>query len=68
MSISIEVVGGGEPSDEELAALSIAVEVLVAEDAVREPRATPGWVIAGLHEAVGGQTVSSPPMPTGPAS
>jgi hypothetical protein len=60
---TIRVVGGGQPSDEQLAALTIAIETLVAEDeALATAAAVPeGWMVAALREGVGGPLVAEPP-------
>lgn len=52
------VVGGGEPSAEQLAALTVALTpVVVVGESTPEPS---GWVRAGLLEAVGGRPFASP--------
>jgi hypothetical protein len=63
--VRIQVVGGGEPSDEELAAITIALEAIAAEAKAQatEARGLPGWVTASLREAVGGELNVAPPAP-----
>ena len=65
MSPTIRIVGGGEPTDEELAALTIALDELIKQSA-REGSSSDeltGWVHAGLREGVGGPLVTAPPRP-----
>jgi hypothetical protein len=45
------VVGGGEPTAEELAALAVALTPVVVEDGA--PAADPAWVRAALQEGIG---------------
>ncbi|MDX1511438.1 MAG: acyl-CoA carboxylase subunit epsilon [Nitriliruptorales bacterium] len=64
MSPTIRIVGGGEPTAEELAALTIALDALIdqsAEDAGGDAQS--GWVLAALREGVGGPLVTAPPHP-----
>lgn len=57
------VVGGGVPSPEQLAALTVALTpVVVAEPEPPAPRpATPPWALAAIHEATGGPPLAAAP-------
>jgi hypothetical protein len=55
-----QIVAGGEPSPEELAAVAIALTPVVIDD--REPGTRSdltGWLRAALHEGVGGAPLIS---------
>ncbi len=54
----VEVVRGGQLSDIEVAALTVA---LTPSDADASPAAIPAWRLAGLYEGVGGATALDAP-------
>ncbi len=58
------VTGGGEPTEEELAALTVALSEIAASraeesDAADDDRVTPSWRRAALLEGVGGRPAVS---------
>lgn len=55
----IEVVGGGTPTDAELAALVVALTPVATGDGPRSPQ-VPAWARAALLENVGGRRPSRP--------
>lgn len=61
----IEIIGGGEPSSDELAAITGALAAIEAEataTAAMSSRGLPGWVMAALREGVGGELEVAPPV------
>lgn len=52
------VVGGGDPTPEQIAALAVALTPVATPQ--QEPVATPAWLRAGLYEGVGLGIFSSP--------
>lgn len=62
----VEVVGGGTPSPEELAAVVVALTPVVVVDDHRTAEAVPAWAQAALLENVGRTRVSSRAELTGP--
>ena len=65
MSPTIRIVGGGEPTEQELAALTIALDEVI-DQSMRENTASEGlsgWVRAALREGVGGPLATAPPRP-----
>jgi hypothetical protein len=57
--LTIRIVGGGEPSPVEEAALTIAVRQVLAERDRRRSERSPLWGTVGRIEARGGPTVRS---------
>jgi hypothetical protein len=60
-SLALRVIGGGEPTPEELAAVLVALTPASSEDEP-EPTAssTPAWTRAAMLEGIGGRPAASP--------
>ena len=59
--VAFAVTGGGEPSAEELAAITIALTPVAGDDEADDGTQASGWRRAALVEGVGGRNAASLP-------
>lgn len=57
--LQVRVVGGGEPTSAQLAALVVALTPAGGDGDDASSRPRPGWALATLHEGIGGRRSTS---------
>jgi hypothetical protein len=58
--LALQLVGGGEPTPEELAAVLVALTPVGGDDGGDGSPATPAWTRAAMLEGIGGRPAASP--------
>lgn len=58
--LALRVVGGGEPTPQELAAVLVALTPTGGGGSTSAPDRTPAWTRAAMLEGVGGRPAASP--------